>query len=33
MERHQSSQQELTATPKKELIDEDNIPTSEPGKW
>ena len=25
--------QELTATPKKELIDEDNIPTSEPGKW
>ena len=25
--------QELTSTPKKELIDEDNIPTSEPGKW
>ncbi len=25
--------QELTATPTKELIDEDNIPETEPGKW
>ena len=25
--------QELTSTPEKELIDEDNIPPSEPGKW
>lgn len=24
---------ELTETPEKELIDEDNIPSSEPGKW
>jgi prepilin-type N-terminal cleavage/methylation domain-containing protein len=24
---------ELTATPKKQTIDEDNIPTHEPGKW
>lgn len=26
-------EQELTATPNKENIDEDNIPPSEPGKW
>ena len=25
--------QELTATPNKEPMDEDNIPSSEPGKW
>ena len=25
--------QELTATPTKEQIDEDNIPATEPGKW
>ena len=25
--------QELTATPQKESIDEDNIPSTEPGKW
>ncbi|MBT3666883.1 MAG: prepilin-type N-terminal cleavage/methylation domain-containing protein [Opitutae bacterium] len=25
--------QELTSTPPKEIIDEDNIPASEPGKW